>query len=143
MIAPTMKKPKTISLKDIFVKDRHIIPLILSLEVISSVCIAGVEYLFGDPFLACLMDHAIPIVCLMYLIQFGMTTFSTLVLNGWRIKDAEEEYPIITSFCILIINVVIFLIIDRRKKFVLLIIPMIAWLLAIVISTVRKWWYRL
>lgn len=138
-----MKKPKTISLKDIFVKDRHIIPLILSLEVISSVCIAGVEYLFGDPFLACLMHHAIPIVCLMYLIQFGMTTFSTLVLNGWRIKDAEEEYPIITSFCILIINVVIFLIIDRRKKFVLLIIPMIAWLLAIVISTVRKWWYRL
>ena len=70
----------------------------------------------------------------------GIYMFSSLVLNDWRIKRANEEYPVYKDLLLIIINAVVFLIIDHREKsFLFFIIPMIVWLYIIVVSTYHKW----
>ena len=74
----------------------------------------------------------------------GIEAFWSLVKYKWRIKRANEEYPVYSAFVLIVINAVICQLIETRERgVVILFIPMLPWLYIIVAGTIKRWWESL
>ena len=70
----------------------------------------------------------------------GIEVFSSLVRFRWRFKLANEEYPIVLGFILIILNGVICLLaLNRERGCFILIIPCVTWIMQIIISTIYRW----
>lgn len=120
-------------------KDRFTITWVLFWESTLSLALAGAFSLLDKiPYKACLMK-SVPLICLITMGILGLYAFEALVDNNWRIKSANEEYPVVKSFILIFINAVIFLIMDQRNKsYALFIVPMILWLYSVIVCVYYK-----
>lgn len=121
-------------------KDRFTITWALFWESTLSLALAGALSLLDKiPYKACLMK-SVAHICLISMGILGLYAFEALVDNNWRIKSANEEYPVVKSFILIFINAVIFLIMDQRNKsYALFIVPMILWLYSLIVCVYYKW----
>lgn len=74
----------------------------------------------------------------------GIEAFWSIVKYKWRIKRANEEYPVYSAFILIVINAVISQLIETRDRgFVMLFFPMLPWLYIILSGTIKRWWKSL
>ena len=109
-------------------------------EIAAILLLATIRFWFGNPFTLCLKDGVMK-TCLIAMIIFGMSLIAYLVDNDWRVKRANQEYPVYMTIVLLIMNAVFLLLVmwlEGRGLF-LLGIPMGCWLIQIPISTYHKW----
>ena len=111
-------------------------------ETTAIILIATLFFWYGEdlPFRECIKRGTFDIsLCLAILI--GLILSIDIVNNNWRTIILDEEYPIYGILVFIIINAIVFLLLEWRhgRGLFLLIIPIGAWLIQIGISTFQKW----
>lgn len=92
------------------------------------------------PFTECIKRGTFDI-SLYLAILIGLILSIDIVNNNWRTIILDDEYPIYGILVFIIINAIVFLLLEWRhgRGLFLLIIPIGAWLIQIGISTFQKW----
>ena len=122
---------------------KYYIVYMLFLELMGSLVLAGHRYFFADrPFFKTLTESTIPFVCLLVNAIIGMYMFLILVGYEWR-KQANEVFPIYKTIAMIIINAVIFLLLDpRERSYFAFLYDIWFWLLAILYAKWENWKFR-
>jgi peptidoglycan/LPS O-acetylase OafA/YrhL len=124
---------------DVFFFIRYVIVEIICVLVLAALILIITK----DPFEYTLKRSAY--VLSMAAIGFlGIEAFDSIVNNRWRIKRANEDYPVYSAFILIVINAIISQLIDTRERgFVMLFCPMVPWLYIILAGTIKRWWNSL
>lgn len=122
--------------------DRFTVLYVLISESVLSLLLAGVLCLLEHrPFVECFMKSG-PFLCLITIGGLGMYSLEALVNNYWRIRLAKEEYPIVKAIILIVINAIVFLLMDQREKALIrLIIPILMWFFYAIVCVYNKWRY--
>ena len=121
-------------------KDRFTILRVFLHECTISLALAGVYYLIKKYPLEECLTKSVANICLIFIVYLGWYMFEALVDNNWRIKLAEEQYPVVKSIILIIVNAVVFLLTAQyERSYAYFIVPLTAWLFAIVYTYYYKW----
>ena len=121
---------------DVFFFIRYVI-----YEIIFVLLIATIDCLFTkDPF-GYTFKRSAYILSMVAMGTLGYYAFDSIVKNKWRIKRANEDYPVYSAFILIVINAVISQLIETRERgFVMLFVPILFWLMIIIGKTTQRWW---
>ena len=124
---------------DVFFFIRYVIVEIIYVLVLATL----ISIITKDPFGYTFKKSAY-ILSLAAMGFLGIEAFYSIVNNKWRIKRANEDYPVYSAFILIVINAVISQLIDTRERgFVMLFCPMLPWLYIILAGTIKRWWNNL
>ena len=124
---------------DVFFFIRYVI-----VEIIFVLLLAAIDRLYTkDPF-GYTFKRSAYFLSVLAMGLLGIEAFWSIVKYKWRLKRANEEYPVYSAFILIVINAVISQLIDTRERgFVMLFFPMLPWLYIIVAGTIKRWWKNL
>ena len=121
---------------DVFFFIRYVI-----YEIIFVLLLATIDGLFTkDPF-GYTIKRSAYFLSMVAMGTLGYYAFDSIVKNKWRIKRANEDYPVYSAFILIVINAVISQLIETRERgFVMLFVPILFWLMIIIGKTTQRWW---
>ena len=121
---------------DVFFFFRYVILEIIYVLVLATLLFFITKDPFGYTF-----KRSAYILSMVAMGTLGYYAFDSLVKNKWRIKRANEDYPVYSAFILIVINAVISQLIETRERgFVMLFVPILFWLMIIIGKTTQRWW---
>jgi len=85
---------------------------------------------------ACLMSLA-------FICHLGIEVFSSLDDHRWRIKLANEDYPIVKALILILLNTLTFLLSAPSKKvYPFLFIPLLLWSMFVLFNQIGRYFKR-
>lgn len=130
-----MKKPR------IEIKDKEVFIRFVVYEILATIVLSAVHYLLLDiPFVLCLKRGAF-YISLASLGTLGMQMIPYIIDSKWHLRRANEEYPVYTGIILIVLNAIICPLVmwQRERSYLILIVPIAAWLFQIMICIIHRW----
>lgn len=114
---------------------------LLGYEIILVLFFAVIVYWLQNETFTHALHRSFLKISLLILAVYGSEVLWTIDQNKWHLRIANEKYPIYPALSLVLINAATGpLMIQSHKRFVVLMIPALVWLITIVESIIKRRW---